>query len=115
MRSMGWMFVKLGVSAGVIAFAAWLSGKRPELAGFLIALPLTTLLALAFSYAEYRDSEASVTFAKSVFVGVPVSLLFFIPFLLAEKFHLAFWHCYVLGLILLIIGYFLHRSVMSWL
>ena len=112
---MGLMIAKIGIAAVAIAFASWLSGKRPELAGFIIALPLTTLLALAFSYAEHSNASASVTFAKSIFIGVPVSLLFFVPFLLADKLHLAFWLCYALGIVLLAGGYFVHRAIVEWL
>ncbi len=112
---MGLMVLKFVIAAAVIAFSSWLAGKRPELAGFIVALPLTTLLALAFSYTEYKDSNASVAFAKSVFIGVPVSLLFFLPFLLADKLHLAFWQCYALGIVLLVAGYFIHRQAVQWL
>lgn len=107
--------LKIFLAAAIISFASWLAGKRPELAGFIIALPLTTLLALAFSHIEYKDSAASVTFAKSIFIGVPVSLLFFIPFLVAEKWQLTFWQCYMTGILLLILGYFLHRIALNWL
>lgn len=109
------MSIKLAVAAMVIAFSSWLAGRKPELAGFIVALPLTTLLALAFSYAEYKDSATSVAFAKSVFVGIPVSLLFFIPFLLSERLNLSFWQCYVLGLLLLLAGYLIHRQLLQWL
>jgi len=109
------MSIKLAVAAMVIAFSSWLAGRKPELAGFIVALPLTTLLALAFSYAEYKDSATSVAFAKSVFVGIPVSLLFFIPFLLAERLNLSFWQCYALGLLLLLAGYLIHRQLLQWL
>ncbi len=112
---MALMLIKFVIAAAVIAFASWLAGKRPELAGFIIALPLTTLLALAFSHAEHRDAEASVIFAKSIVAGIPVSLLFFAPFLLAEQLHLAFWDCYALGIVLLIVGYFLHRYIVTFL
>jgi hypothetical protein len=109
------MFVtKIFIAATLISFASWLSGKRPELAGFIIALPLTTMLALAFSFAEYRDPAASVTFAKSVFVAIPVSMLFFVPFLLAERFHLGFLAAYGIGLVLLTGGYFIHRSIVGF-
>ncbi len=111
---MALILLKFGLAAAVIVFSSWLAGKRPELAGFIVALPLTTLLALAFSYGEYRDSAASVTFARSIFAGIPISLMFFIPFLLAERLHLHFWQCYAAGLGLLVIGYFLHRQVMHW-
>lgn len=110
---MYWALAKLLISASLIAFASWLSGKRPELAGFIIALPLTTLLALAFSYAEHQDAEASVRFAKSVLVAVPLSLTFFIPFLLAQKLNIGFWGLYGLGVTFLVIGYFAHVFLMK--
>lgn len=104
---------KIAVSAGVIALASWLSGKRPELAGFIIALPLVTLLVLPFSYLEYQDAEKSVKFAQSIFVAVPLSLLFFVPFLFATKLAWNFWALYGAGLILLTAGYFAHKFIMS--
>ena len=77
-----WLAIgKTIVAAILISFVSWLSGKKTGLAGFLTALPLTTLLALAFSHMEWGDSKQSVEYAKSVFVATPVSLLFFIPFL----------------------------------
>lgn len=97
------------VAAILISFVSWLSGKKIGLAGFLTALPLTTLLALAFSYVEWGDSKQSVEYAKSVFIAIPVSLLFFVPFLLAQRWNLHFWECYLSGVGLLGVGYFLHN------
>ena len=99
---------KVILASIVISFVSWLSGKHTSLAGFLTALPLTTLLALAFSHLEWGNAEQSVEYAKSVFAAIPVSLLFFVPFLLAKKFQLDFWGCYCLGIVLLGVGYFLH-------
>ena len=75
---------KVILAALVIAFASWLSGKKPELSGFIIALPLASILALVFSYLEHKNTESSVIFAKSILVGVPVSYLFFYPFSLPK-------------------------------
>ena len=107
--------LKVATAAIVIAFASWLSGKKPELAGFIIALPIASLLALVFSYLEYRDPAASITFAKSILVGVPVSYLFFLPFFFADKLGNSFWLSYLTGLGLLVIGFFIHRYIMSQL
>lgn len=104
---------KIFLSALVIAFASWLSGKKPALAGFIIALPVGTMLALAFSYAEYNSAEVSVKFAKSILVAVPLTLTFFIPFLLAEKLSFGFWGLYGLGAAFLIAGYFAHDFLMK--
>ncbi|MFZ9001716.1 MAG: hypothetical protein ACO20H_10450 [Bacteriovoracaceae bacterium] len=101
------------VAAILISFVSWLSGKKTALAGFLTALPLTTLLALAFSHWEYSDTKQSVEYAKSIFIAVPISLLFFVPFLLAEKLNLGFWTCYWIGVALLGVAYFLHSSIVK--
>ncbi len=108
---MTWTIFKIGLSAAVIAFASWLSGRRPALAGFIMALPLSSLIVLALSYAEYKDAAKTVTFAKSIFVSVPLSLTFFVPFLFADRLRLPFWALYGMGVVLLAASYFVNRSV----
>lgn len=111
---MGLMALKIAVAAVAIGFTSWLAGKKPEMAGFIIAMPLASLLALAFSQLEHQDAQASITFAKSILIGVPVSYLFFLPFFFAEKFGYGFWASYAAGLALLAGGYWLHQTVMKW-
>ena len=71
------MILKIGLAAAVIALILWLSGKKPKLAGFIIALPIASLLVLAFSQIERKDAATSITFAKSILIGVPVSWILF--------------------------------------
>jgi len=107
--------LKVLIVASVIVFTSWLAQKKPALAGFIIALPIASMLALIFTYAETRDSGAAITFAKSIFVAVPISYLFFLPFFVSDKLKLDFIGTYVLGLILLILGYFIHQYIMKLL
>lgn len=107
--------LKIVIAAAVIAFTSWLAHKKPELAGFIVALPLVSILALLFSYMEFKDSQNTITFAKSILVGVPISYLFFAPFFVAERFNLGFWGAFLCGLSLLVIGYFIHSAVLQWL
>ena len=104
---------KVLLAALVIAFASWLSGKKPELSGFIIALPIASIIAIAFSYLEHKNTENTVIFAKSILVGIPVSYLFFLPFFFAKNFNMNFWLVSGLGLILLLIGCFIHKYVTS--
>ena len=39
------------VSASMISLASWLSGRYPTTAGFMVALPLASMLVLPLSYA----------------------------------------------------------------
>lgn len=105
---------KIFITAVVISFCSWLSGKRPEIAGFIVALPIATLVVLAFSQIEWENPANTIRFAKSILVALPFSLLFFIPFLLADKLSFSFWECYALGLVLLIVGFFVHRAVLTY-
>lgn len=100
--------LKVIFSAIAISFVSWLAAKKSVLAGFLTALPLTTLLALLFNYVEFKQPEQSVAYAKAIFVAIPISLLFFVPFLLATRLQLSFWSCYISGILLLGVGYFAH-------
>jgi hypothetical protein len=101
------------ISAFVISFAAWLSGRFPGAAGFIVSLPLATMLVLPLSYQEHGSAEPAILLAKSIFVAIPISLMFFVPFLLASRLNLSFWQAYVLGCLALPIGFVLHRLVVS--
>ena len=101
------------VSASVISFASWLSGRLPATAGFIVAMPLGTMLVLPLSYFEHANADASMTMARSILIALPVSVLFFLPFLFAGRLGLGFWQAYALGCAALPVGYLAHRAVTS--
>lgn len=105
--------IKVGLAAFVIAFASWLAGKKPELAGFITALPLVSIIAIAFAYTQHGDVENTAQYARSIILAVPVSWLFFVPFFFTEKLDLGFWPCWVAGLLLLGVGYFIHQWILK--
>jgi len=98
------------VSALVIGVAAWLSRRYPVIAGFLVAVPLATMLVLPLAYLQHRDAGSAFQTARSILVALPFTLLFFIPFLMRDRF--SFWGAYAFGCALLPVGYFLHRAIM---
>ncbi len=112
---MGFFIFKIILSGLLISFASWLSVKKPYLAGFIISLPLISLISIALSYNEHRNYEKTLMFAKSILVGIPVSLMFFIPFLFSKTFELNFLSTYLLGIFFLIIGYFIHKYITNFI
>lgn len=103
------------ISSTLISACVWLAAKRPDLAGFIVSLPLSTLLVLALSQIQNGDGAKGTLLAKSIFVAIPSTLVFFIPFLFAEKLKIPFWISYSTGIVLLIGAFFLHRTVFSYL
>jgi len=98
------------VSALVIGAATWLSRRSPGAAGFLVALPLATMLALPLAYLQHRDPVSAFQMARSILVALPITLLFFVPFLMRDRF--SFWGAYALGCALLPLGYWVHRVIL---
>jgi hypothetical protein len=110
------LFIAKVVGAAlIIAFASWLSGQNPKLAGFILALPLVSLIAIAFSYYEHNDIEKTILFTKSILVALPASYLFFLPFFFAKSLNMNFLMIYGAGLGLLIIGFFVHKYIANFL
>lgn len=108
---MALFLLKTVVAAVLISFVSWLSGKKVVLAGFITALPLTTLLALVYSYFEWGSSDRTIEYAKSIFFAIPISLLFFLPFFMTKKFNFGFWPSYFVGIALLGVGYYIHQFI----
>lgn len=101
------------LTSSLLTFAAWLSGRSPQLAGFIVALPLSTMIVLPLSHARYGQTEAPMALAKSILFALPISLLFLVPFLLAPRFGWSFWQTYLIGAVALAVGYAIHRLVMG--
>jgi hypothetical protein len=107
--------INVVLSALIIGVAAWLSGRFPRGAGFLVALPLATMLVLPMAYFEHRDVEKTVDFATSILIAVPVIMLFLIPFILTLRWGLSFWSSYSLACLWLVPAFFLHRYLVRLL
>ena len=104
---------KLAVSALVIAAATEVAKRDSFWGALLIALPLTSILAVTWLYVETRDNTLATRFARDVLMLVPVSLLFFVPFLLEPRTRLGFWPNLGLGLALLAVAVWVMRRWLS--
>lgn len=110
------LFFNVLLSASMISTVLYISKVNPRLGGFILSLPLATLITLALAKMQNQDVGNTFELAKSVFVAVPLSLVFFVPFLVAERFKLSFWSCYLAGIVLLFVSYIVHRWVsLNWM
>ncbi len=107
---MRWL-LNILIASSVVTLTSWLSRRFPITAGFIVALPLTSMMVLPFSYLQHGDAGNTFLLAKSIFAAVPITMAFFVPFLLAGKLHLSFWQAYGLACVTLCIGFAAHRLV----
>lgn len=109
---MGYSFLlKILFAASVLAFSTWLAGKRPDLAGLILSLPILSIIAVATVYVEQKNLAIASDYAKSILLAFPVSALFFLPFFFAERLGLNFWATWAIGIALLCLGYYLHQML----
>jgi hypothetical protein len=111
--AMAHYLVNLAVSAFVITFATWLSKRYPATAGFLTALPITTMLVLVLGYVDGVTGEQRTSFARSLMVALPLSVSFLIPFAVGSRLGLGFSSAFAAGVALLGVGYMAHRFILG--
>ncbi len=110
----GFMFaLKVLISSLVISSSSWLAARKPVLAGFLVALPLVSVLSLAMTYFESRDMEKVNQFAISIVAAVPLSLIFFVPFILNRWLRMNFTLTFAFATGGLFIAYVIHRALLK--
>ena len=109
----GLFIFKIAVSALVVALASELAKRDSFWGALLVALPLTSILAISWVYAETRDNTLVTRLARDIFLLVPGSLLFFLPFLLESKTHLGFFPNLTLGIGIMIVAMWISRRFIT--
>ncbi len=96
--------IKLTLTLAVILASAEAAKRSPTLGAVIIALPMVSILSMTWLYWDTRDSAKVSAFAREIFYLVPVSLLFFLPFLFEPRTQWPYWLNLGLGLFALGLG-----------
>ena len=109
---MAWIITKYLLTAGMVVFVSEVAKRSDRLGGLVAALPLMTLLTLAWLYVENQPEEKIANHAYYTFWYViptlPMFLLF--PYLLPK---LGFWLTMLASVVLTLICYGLFALVMK--
>jgi hypothetical protein len=93
--------VKILLSAVLIATAAEVAKRDVALGALIIALPLLSMLTMGWLWWDTHDEGKIAGFAREILLLVPVSLVFFLPFVFAPRTQFGFYANFLLGLALL--------------
>ena len=96
--------VKLLVSALIIALASEVAKRDAFWGALIVAMPLVSILAMGWLYGETRDNALVTRFARDILLLVPLSLVFFLPFLFESRTRLGFLPNLIFGLALLAVA-----------
>jgi hypothetical protein len=99
------------LSVAVIVGATWLAKRHAATAGFVAALPITTMMVLALGRFDGVSIGEQATFARSLLAGIPLGATFLLPFVFAPRAGLGFGSAFAAGLVLLALAYGVHRWI----
>ncbi|MDQ8699402.1 DUF3147 family protein [Hyphomicrobium sp. LHD-15] len=92
------------------------AAKRSVIAGAIIAsLPLTSVLAMIWLYADTRDPERVASLASSIFWLVLPSLALFLVLPLLLRRGVPFVPSLAIGIVVTVISYAAMLAVLKWL
>ena len=101
--------IKIIFSALIIAGVSELAKRLPSLGGLIAAMPLTTLLALIWLYAETGDYHLAQTFTRSVLFAIIPTVFFFIAALALFKRGMPFVLVLILSFVIYIGAALVHQ------
>lgn len=112
---MGFFFVKVGVTAVVVALISELAKRYSLVAAALASLPLTSILAFFWIYVEHKDPAQIAQLSYEILWLILPSALFFVvlPFLL--KAGMKFYPAMGASMVLMILGYGAFILAKRWL
>ena len=97
--------VKLALSAAIIVVVSELAKRQPAWAGALASLPLVSLLAMLWLYADTRDPQRVAELSLSIFWLVLPSLVLFLALPLLLRQGLAFTLSLALAIVAMLAAY----------
>jgi len=106
------LLLKTILSAGVIALASEAAKRSVVLGALIVALPLTSMLAMVWLYADTRDMEKVARFALAIPAAVLPSLVFFFAFAWLAKYNYGFALTFAAATVCMLAGYGAYLAAM---
>jgi len=98
------------LSALIISFAAELGKRSSLLAAIVISLPLSSMLALSFLYADTKDTGKVIAFSYGILWLILPSLAFFLILPQFLKWGMNYWGALALSAAAMVVIY----TIYSW-
>ena len=94
------LLVRTLIAVAVIMAASEFGRRSPRLGGFILSLPLVSMVAMLMSWFRDHDIAAISLFARETLLFVVCGLPFFVPLAFAPQLGLGFWGAMATGSIL---------------
>jgi len=93
------------LTAAFIVLVSEVAKRSTLIAALMVAMPLATMMTVAFTYHGTRDATLATRFVTTTFYLIWPGLVFFITLPLAQKLGTSFWTAFALATTLTIAAY----------
>lgn len=82
--------IKLAISSAIILLVSEIAKRLPTLGALILSIPLISIMAMCWLYFETRDITKVDAVARSIYIPVLISLVFFLSFSILVKYNFGF-------------------------
>ena len=105
-----YLFLKIGISAGIIGAVSEISRRYPSWGGLVASLPLTSLLAMLWLWRDTGDAERIAELSTSIIWFILASMPLFIVLPLLLRSGVGFWP----SMVIVVAGTLALYALMFW-
>jgi hypothetical protein len=99
-----WLLIgKALLTGSTVVAVSEIAGRMPRLGGFLLSLPLISIIAFIMTWSISPKPEVINNLAQEMLILIPLTLIFYVPFLFVNQINFSFWMALVLGIFLTLI------------
>lgn len=99
-----WLLIGKALLTGVIVVGvSEIAGRIPRLGGLILSLPFISIVAFIMTWSNSPKPEVISNLAQEMLILIPLTLVFYVPFLFFNQNNFSFWMALALGIILTLI------------
>jgi len=88
---MGFLIAKAIVVGATVVGVTELMNTVPRLGALLLSVPMVSVLVFCMSWISTKRVDVISNLSRDMLIFIPLTLVFYIPFLFMEKFQFNFW------------------------
>jgi len=92
-----WWIIQAMTIGVLVMFVSSIMSKMPRAAAFALSFPITSVIAFVVSWLRFHDADAIARLAREILIIIPLTLVFFVPFIFLHRMGQNFWLALALG------------------
>lgn len=100
---MWFLIAKALLTVVIVVGVSEIAGRMPRLGGLILSLPFISIIAFIMTWSTSPKPEVVSNLAKEMLILIPLTLVFYVPFLFVNQTNFSFWTALALGIFLTLV------------